>query len=90
MKEPRSEIVSGVTIVSRHGVERELVRMRKSVESMPQRLRSEVVEFFCDSKAGQHYLIEFLSPESAAEIEPFLPPLRAASVAFTMWRSAGP
>lgn len=81
LKEPRSEVVAGVTIVSRHGVEPELVRMRRSILSLPKRLRSEVLEFFCDSKAGSHYLIEVRSAASADAIARFLPPLRASSVA---------
>jgi hypothetical protein len=77
----RSETVHGVTIVSRHGVARELLRMRKSVESLPAHLREQIVEFFCDSKVGDHYGIFFLrSGESAEAILPFLPPLRASSV----------
>ena len=66
----RTEIVHGVTIVSRHGVERELIRMRKSVESLPTHLQSQIIEFFCDSKVGDHYGIFLRSRESAKPSSP--------------------
>lgn len=81
-KQARTETVRGVTIVSRHGFKRELIRMRKSVASLPEYLRSEIVEFFCDSKVGNHYVIEVRSPDAADALIPFLPPLRG-SVVFT-------
>jgi hypothetical protein len=82
----RSEIVHGVTCASRHGSPRELLRMRRSVESLPEHLRREIVEFFCDSKVGDHYGISLCSPESAKALLPFLPPLRASSVIFLAGR----
>ena len=87
MKEERTEIVHGVTIVSRHGIEREFLRMRRSVESLPKQLREQIVEFFCDSKVGDHYGIFLRSRDSAQAILPFLPPLRASSVVFFAGRS---
>jgi hypothetical protein len=81
-KEPRTETVEGVTIVSRHGVERELIRMRKSVGSWPGDLKEQVAEFFCDSKIGNHYIIEVRTSNAADQIAPYLAPLRARSVLF--------
>lgn len=86
IKEPRTETVEGVTIVSRHGVERELIRMRKSVASWPSDLKEQVAEFFCDSKLGNHYVIEVRSSDAADQIVPYLPPLRARSVLFMRGR----
>lgn len=71
-KEPRSEVVSGVAIISRHGIERELVRMRRAVAGLPDNLRSDVAEIFCDSKAGNHYIVEVRTPECAPAIASYL------------------
>lgn len=51
-KAPLTEIVADVTLVSRHGIAREVLRMRRAVEGMPAHLRSEIKEFFADSKSG--------------------------------------
>ena len=61
-----------------HGVERELVWMRKSVKSLPKYLREQIVEFFSDRKAGHHYVIELRSAESAGALAHLLLPLRCS------------
>lgn len=60
--------------------------MRKSVASWPGDLREQVAEFFCDSKLGNHYVIEVRSPDAADQIAPYLTPLRARSVLFMRGR----
>ena len=82
-KAPRSEIVAGVTITSRHGIEREMIRMRRSVESLPEQLRVRVVGYFCDSKAGHHYGVEVREPEAAKALAPLLVPLRFSYLSIT-------
>lgn len=81
MKAPRTEVAERVWIVSRHGIDAELRKMRKAVEGMPPHLRAEIEEFFCDSKTGTHG-IQLRSPGAAQRIASFLIPLRSAFLSF--------
>ena len=74
-------VVAGVTIVSRHGIAREVLRMRRAVEGMPDHLRSEIKEFFADSKSGI-YLLDLRSPENAEAIASHLGRLRTTYIGF--------
>jgi len=80
-KAQRTEIIAGVWIVSRHGIDAELRKMRRAVEGMPPHLRAEIMEFFCDSKSGTHG-IQLRTPGAAEPIASFLVPLRSAHIAF--------
>jgi hypothetical protein len=78
----RIEIVGGVECVSRHGVDRELLRMRRSVECLPSDLRGKLLSYFCDSKVGDAYLLTVSEEDAASEIAQYLSPLRASFIAF--------
>lgn len=80
-KAPRTEVIEGVWIVSRHGIDAELRKMRKAVEGLPPQLRAEIEEFFCDSKSGAHG-VQLRSPGAAEPIASFLVPLRSAFLSF--------
>ncbi len=84
-KEPRSEFVEGVLIASRHGIDSELLRMRRVVESMPQEVRDKIHRFFVDSKTGTYFL-EISSPDSAHEIAPYLTRLQTTHIGFDCGR----
>jgi hypothetical protein len=66
-KAERSEVIGNVTIVSRHGIEAELHRLRKAVEGLPPHLRSDVAELFADSKHSVHN-VTLRAPGNAPQI----------------------
>jgi hypothetical protein len=75
-KAERSEMIGNVTIVSRHGIEGEMVRLRRAVEGLPDHLRSDVSELFTDSKHGVHN-VTLRSPGNAPAIAAELSRLRS-------------
>jgi hypothetical protein len=80
-KAERQETVDNVVIVSRHGIENELLRMRRAVEGLPEHLRSDIAELFADSKHGV-FNVELRSADNVDAIASRLSRLRSTYIGF--------